>query len=70
MIGVALDVTDPEPLPDNHPLYTHPRAIVTPHMSGGIAGYADRAAQVLLANLDAYENGRPLLTPLNPKKGY
>jgi D-3-phosphoglycerate dehydrogenase / 2-oxoglutarate reductase len=31
--AVALDVTEPEPLPDDHPLRTHPRAIVTPHMS-------------------------------------
>ena len=31
--GVALDVTEPEPLPADHPLRTHPRAIVTPHMS-------------------------------------
>jgi D-3-phosphoglycerate dehydrogenase / 2-oxoglutarate reductase len=31
--GVALDVTEPEPLPAGHPLRTHPRAIVTPHMS-------------------------------------
>ena len=31
--GVALDVTEPEPLPDGHPLRTHPRAIITPHMA-------------------------------------
>jgi D-3-phosphoglycerate dehydrogenase len=31
--GVALDVTDPEPLPADHPLRTHPKAIVTPHMA-------------------------------------
>ena len=31
--GVAVDVTEPEPLPDGHPLRTHPRAIVTPHMA-------------------------------------
>ena len=31
--AVALDVTEPEPLPDDHPLRTHSRAIVTPHMS-------------------------------------
>jgi D-3-phosphoglycerate dehydrogenase len=29
--GLALDVTDPEPLPDDHPLRTHPRAVITPH---------------------------------------
>jgi D-3-phosphoglycerate dehydrogenase len=33
LAAVALDVTEPEPLPDDHPLRTHPRAIVTPHMS-------------------------------------
>ena len=33
LAGVALDVTDPEPLPASHPLRTHPRAIVTPHMA-------------------------------------
>jgi D-3-phosphoglycerate dehydrogenase len=31
--GVALDVTEPEPLPEGHPLRTHPRAIITPHMA-------------------------------------
>src|SRR5215475_1684781 len=33
LAGLALDVTDPEPLPRDHPLRTHPRAIVTPHMA-------------------------------------
>jgi D-3-phosphoglycerate dehydrogenase / 2-oxoglutarate reductase len=31
--GVALDVTEPEPLPEGHPLRTHPRALITPHMA-------------------------------------
>ena len=34
LFGAAVDVTYPEPLPDGHPLYKHPRCIVTPHLSG------------------------------------
>ncbi len=70
LIGIALDVTDPEPLPDKHPLYAHPRVIITPHSSGGITGYNDRAADVLFANLDKWDKGEKLLTPVDPKKGY
>jgi D-3-phosphoglycerate dehydrogenase len=33
LAAVALDVTDPEPLPLDHPLRTHPRAVITPHMA-------------------------------------
>lgn len=32
--GAALDVTQPEPLPNNHPLWSHPKTIITPHLSG------------------------------------
>lgn len=34
LFGAALDVTEPEPLPDNHPLWSKDRVIITPHISG------------------------------------
>ena len=45
--GAALDVTEPEPLPDGHPLFTAPNCIVTPHISSLGAAYIHRAFQVL-----------------------
>ena len=68
--GAALDVTDPEPLPDDHPLWTTPNAIVTPHISGSITGYVDRAFGVLELNLDKRAKGEPLINVVNRKRGY
>ncbi|RSH82882.1 hypothetical protein EHS25_005872 [Saitozyma podzolica] len=51
--GAALDVTDPEPLPVGHPLFTHPAAIVTPHTSGSFEGYFDSGADVLLRQVES-----------------
>jgi D-3-phosphoglycerate dehydrogenase len=55
LAGVALDVTEPEPLPVGHPLRTHPRAIVTPHMA-----YHSEEAQHELQLLAADEVARAL----------
>lgn len=65
--GVALDVTDPEPLPADHPLRTHPRAIVTPHMA-----YYSEEAQAELQRRAAEEvalalRGEPPRSPVNPE---
>lgn len=65
LAGVALDVTDPEPLPGDHPLRTHPRAIVTPHMA-----YFSVEAQAELKRRSANEilralSGEPPLSPVN-----
>jgi phosphoglycerate dehydrogenase-like enzyme len=57
--GAALDVTDPEPLPADHPLWRAPRTLVTPHVSGDTPEGEERAAGLLCANLRLYAAGHP-----------
>ncbi|ORY21380.1 D-isomer specific 2-hydroxyacid dehydrogenase [Naematelia encephala] len=68
--GAALDVTDPEPLPDGHPLFTHPKVIITPHTSGDFVGSFDAGADVLLAQVRRLRAGQPLMNLVDPQKGY
>ncbi|MFC7133009.1 MULTISPECIES: D-2-hydroxyacid dehydrogenase [Salinibaculum] len=49
--GAALDVTDPEPLPEDHPLWTLSNVLVTPHNSGDTPEYYERVADILAENL-------------------
>jgi len=49
--GAALDVTDPEPLPADHPLWSFDDVHVTPHMAGSTPNYFERAADILARNL-------------------
>ena len=53
--GAALDVTDPEPLPEDHPLWNFENVHVTPHMAGHTPEYYNRAADILARNLDRFE---------------
>lgn len=56
-----LDVTDPEPLPDGHPLWSAPNLLVTPHMGGGTQGWATRANRLVHDQVARYLAGQPLL---------
>lgn len=60
--GAGLDVTDPEPLPPEHPLWRQPRALITPHTAGGdhLPDTARRIAAIALDNLGRYLRGKPL----------
>lgn len=60
--GAALDVTDPEPLPDGHPLWSVPNLLITPHVAGGMRLEITRATcvQMALDNLKRYLNNEPL----------
>ena len=60
--GATLDVTDPEPLPDGHPLWSVPNLLITPHVAGGMRLEITRATcvQMALDNLERYLNNEPL----------
>ena len=68
--GAALDVTDPEPLPEDSALWDAPNCIITPHISGLGVMYAERAFQVLEVNLVRREKGKDLINVVDRKKGY
>lgn len=50
-LAFALDVTDPEPLPDGHPLYTAPRVLISPHVGGDTHAFRPRAVRMLREQL-------------------
>lgn len=53
----ALDVVDPEPLPADHPLWTSPNALITPHIGGNASAFEPRIVKLLAAQLTALANG-------------
>lgn len=63
-----LDVTDPEPLPPDHPLWHHPRVIVTPHVA--CQTRAEDAARHVVAVIGAWRAGRPIPGAVDRSRGY
>lgn len=59
-LRAALDVTDPEPLPERHPLWTAPNVFITPHIAGAVPGAAGRARAVVVAQLCRFVHGEDL----------
>ena len=58
--GAALDVTDPEPLPHGHGLWSVDRCLITPHNAGHTPRYWDRRADILMRNYNRLANGETL----------
>ncbi|HJQ44732.1 MAG TPA: 2-hydroxyacid dehydrogenase [Amycolatopsis sp.] len=56
-LRAALDVTDPEPLPPDHPLWTAPNLLLTPHVGGSVHGLLRRAYAVAAAEIERYVSG-------------
>ncbi len=59
-LRAALDVTEPEPLPDGHPLWTAPGLLLTPHVGGAVPQTEDRAAAAVTAQLRRVLAGEPV----------
>ncbi|OTA95510.1 hypothetical protein M434DRAFT_28833 [Hypoxylon sp. CO27-5] len=68
--GAALDVTDPEPLPSDHPLWKAPNLLITPHVSWKTDLLWDRLLDILELNLEKLATGQPLINVVNRQLHY
>jgi phosphoglycerate dehydrogenase-like enzyme len=68
--GAGLDVTDPEPLPKGHPLWTTDRVIITPHIAGRSDAEGPRYFEIYKENLARFGRGEPLRHTVDQEKGY
>jgi phosphoglycerate dehydrogenase-like enzyme len=68
-IRAALDVTDPEPLPEGHPLWQAPGLLLTPHVGGAVHQGRERAYQIVREQLARLAAGEPLLNAIGDR-GY
>ena len=58
-LSAVLDVTDPEPLPDDHPLWALPNVFITPHLAGSLGSELGRMVDHAIDEIDRWRNGRP-----------
>ncbi|RMZ84985.1 hypothetical protein DV738_g183, partial [Chaetothyriales sp. CBS 135597] len=68
--GAALDVTEPEPLPKDDPLWDAKNVVITPHVSAAGREYFGRSYDVLITNLGRLASGEPLINEVKRRRGY
>lgn len=68
--GAGLDVVDPEPLPQGHPLWQMPNVVITAHYSGMHPGYDRNVEDLFVANLRRFVNGQELEGVVDKQEGY
>lgn len=66
--GAVIDVTDPEPLPKDHRLWTHPKILLTPHIAS--VTQPNSAARTVVENITRYESGLEPLGLVDRSRGY
>ncbi|MDA8435902.1 MAG: 2-hydroxyacid dehydrogenase [Actinomycetales bacterium] len=65
-VRAALDVTDPEPLPPGHPLWTAPGVLISPHVGGDTTAFLPRAHRLVAQQLRRWRLGEPLENVMTP----
>jgi phosphoglycerate dehydrogenase-like enzyme len=68
--GAALDVTDPEPLPENHPLWTLPNCIITPHVGNTPEMAVPLLSARITENVKRFINDEALIGLVDVRHGY
>lgn len=68
--GAGLDVTDPEPLPQDDALWAHPNVILSQHTSGASRHNSRRVTDIFIQNLRRYLAGEPLVNEVDLQAGY
>jgi glyoxylate/hydroxypyruvate reductase A len=66
--AAVLDVTDPEPLPEDHPFWSHPKVMLTPHIAS--MTQPETAVDLVLENISRHRAGQPLIGLVNRERGY
>ncbi len=61
LLSAFLDVTDPEPLPPEHPLWQAPNVVITPHVGGGTSGWRRRGYRLVREQIERYVAGEDLV---------
>jgi phosphoglycerate dehydrogenase-like enzyme len=70
LAGAGVDVTDPEPLPRNHPLWKFKNVVITPHIAGASDRSLTRVLELLRENIRRFAASEPLLNTIDKNQGY
>jgi glyoxylate/hydroxypyruvate reductase A len=70
LAGAALDVFATEPLPPGHRFWTHPRVLMSPHVSAVTSRFWERETALIVDNIKRYLAGAPLTNLVDLEAGY
>jgi D-2-hydroxyacid dehydrogenase (NADP+) len=70
LAGAGVDVTDPEPLPKDNPLWKFKNVVVTPHIAGRSDKDHARMVGTIKDNIQRFADGKPLINVVDKQKGY